>query len=270
MNAFANAACSSIPVATARTFGSRITSSGAKPASPISRSYARPRISTFRSTVSACPCSSNAMTTAAAPNRGSPRLLEERLLALLQRDRVHDALALQAAQAGLEGGEARAVDHDRQARRLRLGREQVEERRHRLLGVEQVGVHVHVEQVRPAAHLLERDVDGALEVVRLDQAPEPRRAGHVRPLADDDEAGVRPDDERLEPGEARQARTLGHAARRKPLDRADDRVRVLRRRPAAAADEVHESVLGERAQVPARVLRRSSWRPSAFGRPAFG
>ncbi len=37
------------------------------PASPIRRSYARPRISTFRSTVSACPCSSNAMTTTPAP-----------------------------------------------------------------------------------------------------------------------------------------------------------------------------------------------------------
>ena len=36
--------------------------------------------------------------------------------------------------------------------------------------VEQVGVHVHVEEVRPAAHLVERDVERALEVVRLDQA----------------------------------------------------------------------------------------------------
>ena len=181
------------------------------------------------------------------------RLLEERLLALLQRDRVHDALALEAAQPRLERREARAVDHDRQARGLRLGGEQVEEGRHRLLCVEQVGVHVHVEEVRPAPHLLERDVDRALKVVRLDQPPELRRAGHVRPLSDDDEPGVRPDDERLEAGEAGQARALGHAPRRKALDRADDRVRVLGRRPTAAADEVHEAVLGERAQVSARV-----------------
>ena len=99
-----------------------------------------------------------------------PRLLEEDLLPLLQRDRVDDPLALEALEPGLERGEARAVDHDRQARGLRLGRDQVEERRHRLLGVEQVGVHVHVEQVRAAAHLLERDGDRALEVVRLDRA----------------------------------------------------------------------------------------------------
>ena len=36
--------------------------------------------------------------------------------------------------------------------------------RHRLLAVEQVGVHVDVEDVRAAAHLLERDLDRAGEV----------------------------------------------------------------------------------------------------------
>ena len=150
------------------------------------------------------------------------RLLEERLLAFLQRDRVDDALPLEAAQAGLERREARAVDHDRQARRFGLRREQVQERRHRLLGVEQVGIHVHVEQVGAAAHLLERDVDRALEVVRLDQPAEPRRPRDVRPLADHDEAGVRADDERLEAGEARpprRARAPGAAAGPRPRAR---------------------------------------------------
>ena len=131
------------------------------------------------------------------------RLLEERLLALLQRDRVDDTLSLDALEPRLERGEARAVDHDRQPCCLRLGRDQVEERRHRLLGVEQVGVHVHVEQVRPAPHLLERDVDRALVVVGLDEPSEARGARHVRPLADDHEPRVLADDERLETGEAR-------------------------------------------------------------------
>ena len=57
--------------------------------------------------------------------------------------------------------------------------------------VEQVGVHVHVEQVGAAAHLLERDLERRRVVVRLDQRAEARRAGHVRPLADHHEAGVR-------------------------------------------------------------------------------
>ena len=184
-----------------------------------------------------------------------PRLLEEDLLALLQRDRVDDPLALEALEPRLERREAGAVDHDRQARSLRLGRDQVEERGHRLLGVEQVGVHVHVEQVRSAAHLLERDGDTALEVVRLDEPAELRRARDVRPLAHHDEARVRADDERLETGEARQPRGLRHVTGRKPFDRSRDLARVLRRRPAAAADEVDETVLGEGAQEPARIPR---------------
>ncbi len=67
MNAFANSLCSSMPVATARTFESNTMSSGAKPTSSTSRRYARSQIATFRSTLSACPCSSNAITTTPAP-----------------------------------------------------------------------------------------------------------------------------------------------------------------------------------------------------------
>ena len=67
MNDFANAACSSMPVATASTFGSSTMSSGRKPAFSVSRSYALPRISTFRSTLSAWPFSSKAITTTPAP-----------------------------------------------------------------------------------------------------------------------------------------------------------------------------------------------------------
>ena len=99
---------------------------------------------------------------------------------------------------------------------------------------------------------------------------EPRRACHVRALADDDEARVSPDDERLETGEARQRRALGNRAGRQALDGADDRLRVLGRRPAAAADEVHEAVLGERAQVAARVGGLLVVEPERSAVPAFG
>ena len=43
--------------------------------------------------------------------------------------------------------------------------------------VEQVGVHVDVEDVRATAHLVERDVDRGGEVARLDQ---PRGSGPSR------------------------------------------------------------------------------------------
>ena len=120
-------------------------------------------------------------------------------------------------------------------------------------GVEQVGVHVHVEQVGAATHLLQRDVDRALEVAGLDQPAELRRASDVRPLTHHDEPRVRAYDERLETREARQLRRLGNPARRETLDRSCDLPGVLGGRPAAAADEVHEAVLGECTQEPARI-----------------
>src|SRR5207248_1451844 len=76
-------------------------------------------------------------------------------------------------------------------------------------GIEQVGVHVDVEDVGAAADLVERDVDRGLVVTRLDQPPEAGGAGDVRPLADDDEAGVRADHERLEAAEGGEPRLAG-------------------------------------------------------------
>jgi hypothetical protein len=67
MKFFAKSLCSSMPVATARMFGSKMMSRGSNPARSVSSAYARRQIATFRSTVSACPASSNAMTTTPAP-----------------------------------------------------------------------------------------------------------------------------------------------------------------------------------------------------------
>ena len=183
------------------------------------------------------------------------RLLEERLLALLEAERVDDALALHALQAGLEHRPARAVHHDRQPRDLRLGRDEVQERRHRLLAFEQVGVHVHVDEVRAATHLLERDVERLLEVAALDQPPEARRSGHVRPLADHHEVRVRPDRERLQTAEPRHARRRRDPTGRNALDGSLHLAHVVGRRAAAASDDVHEALARELGEEAARVVR---------------
>jgi hypothetical protein len=185
-----------------------------------------------------------------------PRLAQELLLALLEADRVDDPLALDALQAGLEHRPTRAVDHDRQTGDLRLRRDHVQEPAHRLLALEQVGVHVHVEHVRAAAHLLERDLDGAGEVVRLDEAPEACGAGDVRALADQHEPGVRPDLERLEAAPPRRRLSVRDPAGSDPGDRRRNRSRVLGRRAAAAAGDVEEARLGELAEQRARHVGR--------------
>ena len=60
-------------------------------------------------------------------------LLEEGFLAALEADRVAHTFALEALQAGLEDGPLGAVDHDRDAGDLGLGRDEVQKTGHRLL-----------------------------------------------------------------------------------------------------------------------------------------
>src|SRR6185312_7208672 len=86
------------------------------------------------------------------------------------------------------------------------------------------------------------------EVAGLDEAPEARRAGDVRTLADQDEAGVVADLERLEARVAWARRPRGDAPRLQTADRLRDRARVLRRRAAARAGDVEVTVERELAQ----------------------
>src|SRR5262249_38073561 len=135
-----------------------------------------------------------------------PRLLEEVIDAFLQADRIDDALALQTLQARLDDLELRAIDHDRHVGEGRLVGEEMEKARHRLFAVDEVGVHVDVEDVGAAFDLLASDLDGLVEVAVLDEAFELERAGDVAALADHDEVGFRPDGEDFVAGEARIAR----------------------------------------------------------------
>ena len=95
------------------------------------------------------------------------------------------------------------------------------------------------------------------EVAGLDQAPEARRARHVRPLADQDEARVRADLERLEPAPARRVRGTGGTGRGARLaHRAGDRRGVLGVEPQQLPATFRKPGLGELAQQAARDLGR--------------
>ena len=114
-------------------------------------------------------------------------VLEKGPLALLHADRVDDGLALHALEAGLDHAPLGAIDHERHARDVGLGGDEVEERRHRPLRVEQAFVHVDVEDLRAVLHLRARNAQRGGVVVRLDEFAKLRRAGDVRALADVDE-----------------------------------------------------------------------------------
>ncbi len=149
-----------------------------------------------------------------------PRPRRNSCLAVLQADRVDDRLALHALQAGFEHRPLRAVDHDRHAADVRLGRNQVQEPRHHRFAVQQGVVHVDVDDAGARLDLLPRDLDRLFELLFADQPSELARAGDVGPLADHDEIRVRTQRQRFLAAQPRLA-----------LDR---RPRARRRHPAPA------------------------------------
>src|SRR6185312_4301837 len=114
-------------------------------------------------------------------------LFEERPFAFLHADRVDDRLALQAFEAGLDDGPFRAVDHHRHPANVGFRRNEIEERRHRLFGIEQAFVHVDVDDLCARLDLLARDGEGTAIVALLDQLTELGGARNVRALAYVDE-----------------------------------------------------------------------------------
>ena len=125
------------------------------------------------------------------------RLFDEFLLAFLQRDRIDDRLALHAFEASLDHLEFRGIDHDRHARDVGLGRDQIEEILHGAGGVEHALVHVDIDNLRAADHLFARHVERRRVFIVFDEFPETRRASDIGALADIDELDVLGERERL-------------------------------------------------------------------------
>ena len=156
-----------------------------------------------------------------------PGLLQENLLAFFQADGIDDAFALQAFQAGLDDGPARAINHNRHARDIGFGAECVEERGHGLFGVEHGLVHVHVDHLRAAFDLLSRNCQRRLlyspRRIRLGKF---RRASDVGAFADVHEIRIRPDYQRLEAAESRIGLDFWRHARRDAPQRLTDGANV--------------------------------------------
>ena len=107
------------------------------------------------------------------------RMREEHLLALLERDTVHNALALAALQSRHDDIPLGGIDHHGHLGYLRLGRNHIKEVDHLGLGVEQTVVHVHVDHSRPVGHLLASYTEGLLIILFVNQSQELPAASHV-------------------------------------------------------------------------------------------
>ena len=110
--------------------------------------------------------------------------------ALFQADRIHNTLALQAAQSGLNHAPFGTVDHHRHARNVGLAGHQVEKLHHRRLAVEHGLVHVHVHHLRAVFHLLARHGQRLFVLAVQNHARKRLGAGDVGALANIDEQAV--------------------------------------------------------------------------------
>ena len=188
----------------------------------------------------------------------TPGMTEKLLLALLQTDRVDDALALYAHQPLLYDAPFRGVDHNRHAGDVRLRGDQVEEDAHLILGLQQAVVHVDVEHLRAVLHLLAGDGERLLVLLLLDQSEELTRAGHVASLADVEEVVFRLHLQQIQPREPERV-GLGRCGRHmrsfatRQLGEVGD---VCRRRAAASPDDVHESLVDKILDLDGHLLWR--------------
>ncbi|MNK86739.1 hypothetical protein D3C87_1066570 [compost metagenome] len=172
-------------------------------------------------------------------------VMDELLDAFFHADRVDDALALDALEAGFDHFPLGGVDHDRYAGDVRLAGNQIEEGHHGLLRIEHPFVHVDVDHLGAGFDLLQGDFQGFGVVVFTDQAGELGGTGDVGALADVDEQRAAIDGERLQ---ARQAASLGdfrNLPRRITGHGLGDGFDVARRGAAAATDDVEKAALGE-------------------------
>ncbi len=180
---------------------------------------------------------------AVAPDQ--PGRLDERCLAFLEADGIHHRLALHALQPGLDHVPFGRIYHQRHARDVRLGGEQVDEPGHRRLRIQHRLIHVDVDDLRAIFDLLACHADRLGVVAVQDQPREHLRAGDVGALADVDEQRVVADVERFQPGQAQLVLDVRNAARRHVLERLGDRLDVRRRGAATAAGDIQEAAGGE-------------------------
>ncbi len=115
-----------------------------------------------------------------------PRMFAKFRLALLERNRIHNALALYAFQARLNHFPLRRVHHERHFGHFRLAPKQLQVTRHRGYAVDHALVHADVEHVGAVFHLLPGHADGLFVLALFDEPGELRRPGHIGPLADED------------------------------------------------------------------------------------
>ena len=125
-------------------------------------------------------------------------LSQKFFFAFFQRDRVNDGFALYALQTCLDHTPFGGVDHDRHACNIRLGRDQIQEARHRSDRVEHRLIHIDVDDLRAIFNLLPRNSECLFVLLIEDHAREGFRARDIGALTHIHKQRVFVDGERLQ------------------------------------------------------------------------
>ncbi len=88
-------------------------------------------------------------------------------LALFERNGIHHRFALHTFEARYNDVPLGGVNHDRNARNVRLRGNQIQEGGHGIHPVEHALVHVHVQNLGPSLDLVAGDVQGLLVLLFL-------------------------------------------------------------------------------------------------------
>ena len=96
-------------------------------------------------------------------------MIFEYAFSFLEADRIDDAFALNAFEAGFNHLPSGAVEHDRNARDIRFGGNDIQESRHRGFRIEHALIHVDVDDLSSVFDLVARDGNGLFVLAGEDQ-----------------------------------------------------------------------------------------------------
>ena len=124
-------------------------------------------------------------------------VMAKRIFAFLHADGVDHRAALHALQARFDDFPFRRIDHHRHPGNVRLGGDEIQKFHHRRLGIEHRLVHVDVDDLRAALHLLARHVQRRVVIAGEYQARKGAGTRYIGTFANVNEERTVADVERL-------------------------------------------------------------------------
>ena len=184
-----------------------------------------------------------------------PGLPDKSLFPFLHADGVDHALALYAFQAGLDNVPLGGINHDRHARNIRLGRDQVQKAHHGLFGLEHALVHIDINYLCAAFNLLAGNLQCGFIITFHDQALKTCRAGDVGAFTYIHEQRITGDIAGFQSGQAALDVNVRNLSRWIRTDGVDNSLDMSRGCTTTATDNIKEAIGGPVTQLGSNFFR---------------